>query len=399
MKQEDILETLQRNQGLCCVKNVIAYDEEQKETHASILLRDQCIVGLSPNKHQLPSSCQTIYCSNSSPLLIMQKHLDVGSICGEPDHLHYGTRAQLQHQAQENGIGQLAVFPRNNSYFTQPDWISTLAQDPFFLPIASVSSRQFSSKRPAQYELSDVGLLCERGAIALHQQNDVDITTLRKIFLYAKRFAIPLFIRAGESSFEKQGVMREGNASIQLGYRGIPSCSEDIFVSKICALLRDINIEIHISHISTQSGVFRIQQAKEEGLNITASCNFRNLILCDEDILENPSNNELHVIPPLGSKQDQQSLREALQKNILDGLMRDHHIIPQEAKEGCFSEVESGTIGFDQDVFASVHQLQLLPAVLPCCTFWKDFLRQPKQSLIQQDMNQLVLQPIPIVPT
>ena len=44
-------------------------------------------------------------------LLIMQKHLDVGSICGEPDHLHYGTREQLRLQAKHHNIGQLAVFP------------------------------------------------------------------------------------------------------------------------------------------------------------------------------------------------------------------------------------------------------------------------------------------------
>ena len=72
-------------------------------------------------------------------------------------------------------------------------------QDPFFLPIASVSSLEHDS-----YQLSDVGVLVNRGSIALHQQHDIDTATLRKVFLYAKRFALPLFIRSGESLLEKK---------------------------------------------------------------------------------------------------------------------------------------------------------------------------------------------------
>jgi dihydroorotase len=386
MTPDEIIHNLYNNSGFCLYRNILGYDEQSNTMFSSLLLQDQTVVAINPSEEMIPSETKFFeHRDNSKGILIMPPHLDVGSICGEPNHLNYGTREQLRHQAQQNGIGQMAVFPMQDTYFTQPDWISTLSKDPFFLPIASVSALEHNL-----YQLSDVGVLVDRGAIALHQQHDIDIPTLRKVFLYAKRFELPLFIRAGECSLEAQGVMREGNASIQLGYRGIPTCSENISISKICALLHDINIQVHISHVSTKRGIFCIKQAKEEGLQVTASCNIRNLIYCDDDILENPHHNEFHVMPPLGSSIDRHALQEALEQQILDGIMRDHQIIPQERKEGCFSEVQSGTTGFE-NVFSALYKIQKLHLGLKSLSFWKPFLQQPTQSILHQNINHLVV--------
>ena len=386
MNSSEIIHKICNNDGLSLYKNIVGYDEKSDTLFSSLLLHGKRIVAIDPLSEDIPNKISVIDClCSTEKILIMQPHLDVGSICGEPNQLNYGTRELLKTQAKQNGIGKLAVFPRENSYFTQPDWISTLHQDPFFLPIASVSSLEHES-----YQLSDVGVLVNRGSVALHQQHDINTPTLRKVFLYAKRFDLPLFIRSGESLLERKGVMREGQASIQLGYRGIPTCSEDISLSKICALLRDIDIQIHISHVSTQRGLKCIQLAKEEGLNLTASCNVRNLIFCDDDILHDPHNNELHVIPPLGSANDRQALRVALDKNILDGLMRDHQIIPKEYKEGCFSEVQAGTTGFE-NVFSNLYKIQKLKEGLRALSFWKSFLKQSKEPIVQKDIDTLVV--------
>ena len=386
MNSNEIIQKINNNSGLCLYKNIIGYDEQSDIFFSSILLHDKRTVAIDPLSEDLPNTISVVDClCSTEKILIMQPHLDVGSICGEPNQLNYGTRELLKTQSKRNGIGKLAVFPKENSYFTQPDWISTLHQDPFFLPIASVSSLDHGS-----YQLSDVGVLVNRGSIALHQQHDIDIPTLRKVFLYAKRFDLPLFIRSGESLLEKKGVMREGQASIKLGYRGIPTCSEDISISKICALLRDIDIQVHISHVSTQRGITCIKLAKEEGLNLTASCNVRNLICCDDDILQDPHNNELHVIPPLGSVKDRQVLRDALDQNILDGIMRDHQIIPKEYKEGCFAEVQAGTTGFE-NVFSNLYKIQKLKDGLRGLSFWKSFLKQSKESVLQKDIDTLVV--------
>ena len=119
------------------------------------------------------------------------------------------------------------------------------------------------------------------------------------------------------------------------------------------------------------------------------------MLFCDDDILENPNNNELHVVPPLGSAEDKAFLQDAIKQKILDGLMRDHHIIPQEVKEGCFSKTVPGTTGF-KDTYLSLHHIQILLQALPAFSFWKYFLKQPTRSLIQEDIHQLVLQPLSI---
>jgi dihydroorotase-like cyclic amidohydrolase len=193
MNSSEIIHKINNNSGLCLYKNIIGYDEKSDTIFSSLLLHNKKIVAIDPLKGDISNKISIIDClCSNEKILVMQPHLDVGSICGEPKQLNYGTRELLKKQAKHNGIGKLAVFPKENSYFTQPDWISTLHQDPFFLPIGSVSAWEHDS-----YQLSDVGVLVNRGSIALHQQHDIDTPTLRKVFLYAKRFDLPLFIRSG----------------------------------------------------------------------------------------------------------------------------------------------------------------------------------------------------------
>ena len=70
--------------------------------------------------------------------------------------------------------------------------------------------------------------------------------------------------------------------------------------------------------------------------------------------------------------------------------MRDHQIVPKEYKEGCFSEVQPGTTGFE-NVFSNLSKIQKLERGLRGLSFWKSFLKQPKESVLQKDIDKLAV--------
>ena len=80
--------------------------------------------------------------------------------------------------------------------------------------------------------------------------------------MYAQRFSMPLFIRAGERSFEKQGVIKKAMHQFNWVIAGFQVVRKIFLYQRFVPYFEDINIQIHISHISTRQGVLRIQQAK-----------------------------------------------------------------------------------------------------------------------------------------
>ena len=101
-------------------KNIVGYDEKSDTMFSSLLLHGKRVVAIDPLNEDIPNKISVVDCLRSTEkILIMQPHLDVGSICGEPNQLNYGTRELLKKQAKRNGIGKLAVFPKENYHFSE----------------------------------------------------------------------------------------------------------------------------------------------------------------------------------------------------------------------------------------------------------------------------------------
>jgi dihydroorotase len=136
--------------------------------------------------------------------------------------------------------------------------------------------------------------------------------------------------------------MHEGNTSVLLGLKGIPSIAEELAIKRDIELAKYANSSIHFSHISSKVSVEIIQKAKKKGLPITCDVAIANLCYTDTDLVDYNSNLKLN--PPLRSKEDRKALWNGLIDGTIDAIVTDH--LPQnvELKEVEFEYADEGMI-------------------------------------------------------
>ncbi|MEO8417004.1 MAG: allantoinase AllB [Ginsengibacter sp.] len=132
-----------------------------------------------------------------------------------------------------------------------------------------------------------------------------------------------------------------------------PKQWENDAVEMMIKLCRKHNCKTHIVHVSSAETLIKIQQAKAEGLPITAETCAHYIYFNAEDI---PDSNCLYkCAPPIREKENNDQLKAALANGVLDFIATDHSPAPPDIKE-----LETGNL---QKAWGGIAGLQfLLPA-------------------------------------
>ncbi len=118
------------------------------------------------------------------------------------------------------------------------------------------------------------------------------------------------------------GVMNLGDTSTKLGLPGIDKNAEVTMLKRDIDLIANRSVRYHAMHISVSESVEIIKHAKEAGVNITCEVTPHHLLLDETELLTLDPN--FKVNPPLRTKTDVRSLREALSEGIIDVIATDH---------------------------------------------------------------------------
>jgi allantoinase len=132
-----------------------------------------------------------------------------------------------------------------------------------------------------------------------------------------------------------------------------PKQWENDAIDLMIKLCRKHNCKTHIVHVSSAEALVKIEDAKKEGLPITAETCAHYIYFNAEDI---PDSNCLYkCAPPIREKENNMQLNGALKNGILDFITTDHSPAPPDIKE-----LETGNL---QKAWGGIAGLQfLLPA-------------------------------------
>jgi dihydroorotase len=215
--------------------------------------------------------------------------------------------------------------------------------------------------------LAEYGEMKSAGVVALTDDGMpvVDSQLMRRAMEYATSHDLLIMSHAEELSLSRNGCMNEGPVSTRLGLRGVPTAAESIMVYREIALAELTGARVHISHVSSESSIALIRQAKQRGVRVTAETAPHYFSLTEVDV--GNYNTHAKMNPPLRSEHDRQAIRQALADGTLDTIATDHAPHSVLEKDVEFSYAANGIIGLETSLSLAlrlVHEGVLGPSRL-----------------------------------
>ena len=159
--------------------------------------------------------------------------------------------------------------------------------------------------------------------------------------------------------------------------------TETVPLAALLELLRDPSVPlpqvpIHLMRVSTARSVDLINQAKSDGLPITASTTWLHLLLDSRDLSGyHPS---LRLPAPLGSQRDRLALIAGVKSGVIDAIAVDHHPYTYEEKTVAFGEAPTGAIGLEF-AFPMLWQGLVETGHLSAVELWRSLSLNPMRCL------------------
>lgn len=205
--------------------------------------------------------------------------------------------------------------------------------------------------------LAPTGQLKEAGIVAITdngrcvQSNEI----MRRAVEYANMFNLTIMDHCQDDSQTNGAVMNEGEWSLRLGLRGLPTLAEDIMVARNVLLAEFTGAHIHMQHISSATAIDIIRRAKQRHAPVTAEACPHHFEFTDADLHD--YNTNFKVNPPLRTAADCEAIIDALKDGTLDCIASDHAPHSPTEKDGEFDQAPFGVIGLETALAASLQTL------------------------------------------
>lgn len=195
--------------------------------------------------------------------------------------------------------------------------------------------------------LTDIPALVQAGCVAISDDGHsiMNSQILRRALEHSKSLGIPLIEHCEDQNLSMGGVMNEGELSVKLGLKGIPTESESIMVARNIFLAQLTGAPVHCAHISTADSAALIRNAKQQGIQVTAETCPQYFSLTEEAV--RGYNTLAKMKPPLRTQADVAAVRAGLADGTIDIIASDHAPHAADGKEKEFSRAPFGMIGLE----------------------------------------------------
>ncbi len=212
-------------------------------------------------------------------------------------------------------------------------------------------------------ELTDMAELREAGAAGF-TDDGLPIRSpgiMRRALQYQAMCGGTIALHEEDPDLSAGGSMHEGEVSMELGIRGVPSISESVMISRDAAIAGYENGRIQVQHLSAVESIEAVRRAKADGVKITAEVTPHHLCLTDDAVRSLDASFKMN--PPLRTEDDRQALIAGLKDGTIDCIATDHAPHAREEKEVPFEQAPMGTTGLET-AFAAVYTANILPLAL-----------------------------------
>lgn len=147
------------------------------------------------------------------------------------------------------------------------------------------------------------------------------------------------------------GIINSGEVSKELGVKGMSRLSEDVSTARELLLAADLEMPVHICHVSTASSLKIIRIAAEQGVMVTCETAPHYFMLTDEKLRSRDADYRMN--PPLRTKNDVEAIKAGVIAGIVDCIVTDHAPHSPEEKAD-FEKAPNGVIGLETSLAATL---------------------------------------------
>lgn len=310
--------------------------------HGSILINGNLIEGVMPEKYPEIEVDHTYDCNGAT---VVPGLVDMNAHLRDPGQTHKEDIQSGSQAAVAGGFTSVCsmadTVPANdNAAITS--YIYDKGQRVGLVDIYPVGAISTGLQGES---LTEMGLMIDAGAVAFSDDGKGVSSPfmMRKGMEYAKGFSATIISHGEDPSLQNNGACHEGAISHKLGIPSIPPAAEEITIIRDILLAKLTECHLHISHVSTATGLELIKWAKEQNINITCDVTPHHLTLTHESIKDYDTNYK--VSPPLREDHDVEFLRQSLKNGLIDIVATDHSPHHIDEKNTDFASAPFGIIG------------------------------------------------------
>lgn len=275
---------------------------------------------------------------NGKGCIVSRGWTDLSARVGEPGAEFKEDFISLKKAARRGGYARIALLPSTLPAVDTKSAVHFLKGHSEigceFLPLGCLSQKLEGKQLAEMFDLHQagaVGFSDDRGNISTE--------LMCRALEYTRNFGGRLLVLPWDRGVNGNGQMHEGEVSVSLGMKGIPTLAEEIRVQRDIELLRYCGGKLHFMLISSARSVEMIRKAKRDGLHVTCAVAAHQLLFTDDSLKTFDSN--FKVIPPFRGKEERRALIAGLKDGTIDAIVSDH----------CPEDVEHKVREFDDALF------------------------------------------------
>lgn len=205
-------------------------------------------------------------------------------------------------------------------------------------------------------ELCDFEELRKAGCVAVSDDGRPvkNARTMARAMVKAHYAGLKVISHCEDLDIINGGIMNSGKVSKELGVPGMHRLSEDIITSREITLATDLEMPIHIAHVSTVQSMSNIRVASRYGTMVTCETCPHYFMLTDEKLRTRDADYRMN--PPLRTADDVKAITEGICDGTIDCIVTDH--APHTAEEKSdFMKAPNGVVGLETSLAATLTAL------------------------------------------
>ena len=336
-----------------CIKNGRVMDPASgHDAIADVLIADGKIAAIGID---LDTTGAEVF--DATGMIVAPGFIDMHVHLREPGMEHSETIESGGRAAAAGGFTTVCCMPNTSPVNDSPVVTTYIIERARRLSPVNVYPIGAITKGSLGEELAAIGAMKQAGIVAISDDGRpvMNARVMRRAMESAKAFGLPVINHCEDLNLSAGGDMHEGFASVRMGLRGIPACSEDVMVARDILLAEVTGAKYHVAHISARHSVEMVRYAKARGLDVTTEVCPHHFTLADTDIL--PYDSNFKMKPPLRSCFDVEAVTEGLANGAIDVIATDHAPHPGSEKMQEFERCPFGITGLETAIGLSLEQL------------------------------------------